>query len=44
MFDIPRSDLPLKFNLTGRIDVSVDSQMFSYYYDTTYKSFDLTEG
>lgn len=44
MFEIPNSDLPLKFNITGRIDVNVDSQMFSYYYDTTYKSFDLTEG
>ena len=43
MFEISDSELPKKFNITGRIDVRSNSQKFSYYYDTTSSSYSSEE-
>lgn len=43
VFEISDSELPKKFNITGRIDVRSNSQKFSYYYDTTSSSYSSEE-
>ena len=43
MFEISDSELPKKFNITGRIDVRSNTQKFSYYYDMTSSSYSSEE-